>query len=87
MVKAHIFCQQKLSVFTYSASEKGNISLANNPLGAKSLINIETMLIQYHDSVMNNKARVERSRGPVVQSIVSLTSFLRGQLINCFMTL
>ena len=25
--------------------------------------------------------------GPVVQSIVSLTSLLRGQLIKCFMTL
>ena len=25
--------------------------------------------------------------GPVVQSIVSLTSSLRGQLIKCFMTL
>ena len=25
--------------------------------------------------------------GPVVQSIVSLTSSLRGQLVNCFMTL
>ena len=26
-------------------------------------------------------------QGPVVQSIVSLTSSLRGQLIKCFMTL
>ena len=26
-------------------------------------------------------------QGPVVQSIVSLTSSLRGQLINCFTTL
>ena len=25
--------------------------------------------------------------GPVVQSIVSLTSSLRGQLVKCFMTL
>ena len=27
------------------------------------------------------------SAGPVVQSIVSLTSSLRGQLVKCFMTL
>ena len=26
-------------------------------------------------------------QGPVVQSIVSLTSSLRGQLVKCFMTL
>ena len=29
----------------------------------------------------------EKRQGPVVQSIVSLTSFLRGQLVKCFMTL
>ena len=28
-----------------------------------------------------------RLQGPVVQSIVSLTSSLRGQLVKCFMTL
>ena len=28
-----------------------------------------------------------RNLGPVVQSIVSLTSSLRGQLVKCFMTL
>ena len=29
----------------------------------------------------------EKRQGPVVQSIVSLTSFLRGQLVKCFTTL
>ena len=28
-----------------------------------------------------------KNQGPVVQSIVSLTSSLRGQLVKCFMTL
>ena len=28
-----------------------------------------------------------KNMGPVVQSIVSLTSSLRGQLVKCFMTL
>ena len=29
----------------------------------------------------------EKVQGPVVQSMVSLTSSLRGQLVKCFMTL
>ena len=29
----------------------------------------------------------EEDQGPVVQSIISLTSSLRGQLVKCFMTL
>ena len=36
------------------------------------------------------KKKREKKRddqGPVVQSIVSLTSLLRGQLVKCFMTL
>ena len=32
------------------------------------------------------RGRGIRYQGPVVQSIVSLTSSLRGQLIKCFMT-
>ena len=35
----------------------------------------------------NNKMHIHIEQGPVVQSIVSLTSSLRGQLLNCFMTL
>ena len=31
--------------------------------------------------------RRAKNQGPVVQSIVSLTSSLKGQLIKCFMTL
>ena len=30
---------------------------------------------------------IEKGLGPVVQSIVSLTSSLRGQLVKCFKTL
>ena len=30
---------------------------------------------------------VPNAHGPVVQSIVSLTSLLRGQLVKCFTTL
>ena len=30
---------------------------------------------------------MDRAQGPVVQSIVSLTSSLRGQLLKCFRTL
>ena len=30
---------------------------------------------------------MRKKQGPVVQSIVSLTSLFRGQLIKCFMTL
>ena len=31
--------------------------------------------------------RLEKNQGPVVQSIVSLTSSLKGQLVKCFITL
>ena len=31
--------------------------------------------------------KAENEQGPVVQSIISLTSSLRGQLVKCFMTL
>ena len=35
---------------------------------------------------MSEKVQIS-SQGPVVQSIVSLTSSLRGQLVKCFTTL
>ena len=31
--------------------------------------------------------KMQKELGPVVQSIVSLTSSFRGQLVKCFMTL
>ena len=38
-------------------------------------------------SVHRNTQYLFSYQGPVVQSIVSLTSSLRGQLVKCFMTL
>ena len=35
----------------------------------------------------NKIISIHKIPGPVVQSIVSLTSSLRGQLVKCFMTL
>ena len=42
------------------------------------------MMIQ--QSFINGKFNC-KLLGPVVQSIISLTSLLRGQLVKCFMTL
>ena len=36
---------------------------------------------------LNLSLCLDQDLGPVVQSIVSLTSLLRGQLVKCFMTL
>ena len=40
----------------------------------------------YNVLFTNDNVNLEQ-QGPVVQSIVSLTSSLRGQLVKCFMTL
>ena len=39
------------------------------------------------DSTFNAENIKVEDQGPVVQSIVSLTSSLRGQLVKCFTTL
>ena len=53
-----------------------------------------TLEIEYENNSTNtltaeilNRTRNARVQGPVVQSIVSLTSSLRGQLVKCFTTL
>ena len=46
--------------------------------------------ISFHlclDSSNDSNFSTANHQGPVVQSIVSLTSSLRGQLVKCFMTL
>ena len=55
--------------------------------------NVHTQRWQ-HDSILeatypntNNKMHIHIEQGPVVQSIISLMSLLRGQLIKCFVTL
>ena len=47
------------------------------------------VVFEYHIDIFTLKQSVlnEKVQGPVVQSIVSLTSSLRGQLVKCFMTL
>ena len=51
------------------------------------------MYIRCQQCYMHAKGEIIRkeliieNQGPVVQSIVSLTSSLRGQLVKCFMTL
>ena len=42
---------------------------------------------QRTDSVISCHSREGKSQEPVVQSIVSLTTSLRGQLLKCFTTL
>ena len=53
------------------------------------MVNLEFR--QLHDAFVYLKALKRLSdftdKGPVVQSIISLTSSLRGQLIKCFVTL
>ena len=44
----------------------------------------QDLFVRLIDSVTKT---VSSLQGPVVQSIVSLTSSLRGQLVKCFMTL
>ena len=41
----------------------------------------------HHGNFINTGERNSILQGPVVQSIVSLTSSLRGQLVKCFTTL
>ena len=45
------------------------------------------MFWRRHTKIIPELIPVNSFQGPVVQSIVSLTSFLRGQLVKCFMTL
>ena len=43
--------------------------------------------VPYSSGVGTGKMKKPCHQGPVVQSIISLTSSLRGQLVKCFTTL
>ena len=53
--------------------------------GSKSALSQKLIKVGYNVCVTEND--IFESLGPVVQSIVSLTSSLRGQLVKCFRTL
>ena len=53
--------------------------------GSKSALSQKLMKVGYNVCVTEND--IFESLGPVVQSIVSSTSSLRGQLVMCFRTL
>ena len=47
----------------------------------------ETKMVWSHLELLAQQRRdVDEEQGPVVQSIVSLTSSLRGQFVKCFIT-
>ena len=50
---------------------------------------LQNVLADNVDTKLTNKSEVQHVsyQGPVVKSIVSLTSSLRGQLVKCFTTL
>ena len=52
----------------------------------ETAVMVSVWLIQSVSNIFITHIKV-RVLGPVVQSIVSLTSSLRGQLVKCFMTL
>ena len=51
------------------------------------MLPLEVILMKIHNTLGDAAACLLPHHGPVVQSIVSLTSSLRGQLIKCFITL
>ena len=67
----------------------GGMRLPQNFLKMKPLLPCHSVL----KMVLKDTVRISTvmaclyNHGPVVQSIVSLTSSLRGQLVKCFMTL
>ena len=63
-------------------SVKKNLKKTN--LGLICSPSIKNLVLSVKDSQAVN---AKESMGPVVQSIVSLTSSLRGQLVKCFMIL
>ena len=69
--------------------EKQGINLANPGFEIQCVIHYTTTAP--HNTKTPNKKSVTivllKDLGPVVQSTVSLTSSLRGQLVKCFMTL
>ena len=52
-------------------------------------IRFDKYLVSLSSELKSNQPYIAKyiNLGPVVQSIVSLTSSLRGQLVKCFMTL
>ena len=56
--------------------------LARNPKTSNGYMKITTLEMSTGDKMVTSE-----NPGPVVQSIVSLMSLLRGQLVKCFMTL
>ena len=73
----------------------------NNPFECKGPTNIvngqtngrqkpgatKTIYITSHRMIHFSSLHILTNQGPVVQSIVSITSSLRGQLVTCFMIL
>ena len=49
--------------------------------------NFHRFPMKYPHPAYERLPKVSKHQGPVVQSIVSLMSSLRGQLVKCFMTL
>ena len=58
-------------------------------LGYVNLKAVKALPVNHEHQLLSSRSQniYVSSQGPVVQSIVSLTSSLRGQLVKCFMTL
>ena len=69
--------------------EGGGGVLEGKGMGGGQLLELLNMFSAYMARINFRKHTLFQSKilGPVGQSIVSLTSSLRGQLVKCFMTL
>ena len=71
-----------LQLFSRNQKEKRELVYRRVVEGRRMVGSNEEARQQFEELI-----KVAESLGPVVQSIVSLTSSLRGQVVNCFTTL
>ena len=64
------------------------MKMYEGPLHCKNMTTLDSLCTRGHDkSRSNNLVMSDPALGSAIQSIVNLTSSLRGQLVKCFMTL
>ena len=78
-----LFLRNKSHVFIFRLSCR-RFPFGNHPkvLDPSNKTNLDLWIVLKK----KKKKKKKKHQGPVVQSIVSLTSSLRGQLVKCFMT-